>query len=133
MRIFSIWPQNETGNGLCVQERGRHFKKNKKKTPGSKSGAYKEHLEEGCWCGKAAGLGMFMHTLLQKFQQKNLNFLLNETCICRCRVSRPLWSLSFHFYFHLGDFSCAFIHHFEIFKASPSCHLSKLALMLAKI
>lgn len=40
----------------------------REKKPGSKSGAYKEHLEEGSWCGKAAGLGMFEHTLLQKFQ-----------------------------------------------------------------
>lgn len=108
-------------------------KRKKKQKTGSKSGAYKEHLEECSWCGKAAGLGMFVHTLLQKFQQKNLNFLLNETCICRCRVSSPLWSLFFCFCFHLSDFSCAFIHHFEIFKASPSCHLSKLALMLAKL
>lgn len=42
--------------------------KRTKKKAGSKSGAYKEHLEEGSWCGKAAGLGVFVHTLLQKFQ-----------------------------------------------------------------
>lgn len=38
------------------------------KKQGSKSEAHKEHLEEGSRCGKAAGLGMFVHTLLQKVQ-----------------------------------------------------------------
>lgn len=42
----------------------------KRKKQGSKSGVYKEHLEEGSRCGKAAGLGMFVHTLLQKVQQE---------------------------------------------------------------
>lgn len=130
--IFLIGLKNTTGNGFCAQEMGHHFKKTKKNKAASQ-----EHTRN-IW-RKAPGeerlqdLACLCTPCFKRSGKKNLNSLLNETCICGCGVSSPLWSLPFHFCFHLSDFSYAFKHHFEKFKASPGCHFSQLVLALAKL